>query len=322
MGELIELLYRLLTDSFERLESASWLWRALRILVARAVQQMSRPAILLLVLFSLLAFLVTEFVESKTRTKKAGTASEVAPKEKGAPKGETMPNEHPEIRTTVKAFAAKPIVVRSFAWAAIFAAIGLMLHPDVIHRDLVNGTVDAFTFVYIAIAVLFGLAAAKLTEPIYARTDERSTTEIVARRFVLTDSEGRPLGFLGQADGDAFLALGLKGGTGRVLVSRRGLQVLDGEDNPRAMLEMTDTGPRLALKTELDEAVLELADGDPVLSFKYMEGKEAVRLGTLGLNLVDTTGGDSSVSLTAFEEPTIEFKDSEGRVVWKAPTPA
>jgi len=216
------------------------------------------------------------------------------------PKGETMPDEHSEFSTfrkmgaPLRALTSKPLVVRSFAWAAVFAAFALLVHPTIVSRFLHQSN---YLGVFVVIALLFGLSVAKLTEQIYVRTKKPSLIE--ATGIILTNSEGRPLGSFGQSNGDPYILLGIEGGG--ILLSRRGLKVFDGERNLRATLEMTDDGPQLTLMEQ---------------------GEEAVRLDPSCLNLVDTLCSSGSVSVTAFEEPGIEVKDSEGNVIWRTPTPA
>ena len=259
-----------------------------------------------------------------------------------------MPNEHSEFHAIVRAFTAKPLVVRSLAWAAIFVAIGLLLHPTYVVNsvryapDYPDGTIRLVVFA--AIALLFGLALAKLTEPIYSRRENPSM--ISATTFVLTDSKGRPLGFLGQADGDPFLSLGLKGEPGGVLLTKRGLTLFDEEDNPQAALEVTETGPGLVLNNTVaghsfarlefsqdgaklslgslaqEMASLEATDDGPVFTLTDVSGKEVANLSALGWASLDLTDRNGCVALStgaASECPHIEIKNSNGGVIWQAP---
>lgn len=224
--------------------------------------------------------------------------------------------------SALKAVIPRSVVVRSFGWAAIFTGIGFLLHPTIVSRFLHQSN---YLGVFVVIALLFGLSMAKLTEQMHARTEKPSI--IRATGIILTNSEGMPVGYFGQRDGDAFILLGIGGRS--ISLSRQGLQVFDGGGNPRAALEMTDDGPRLALEDDSGEelAVLEVIDDGPVLSLKDVTKREVVQVNTFvggSLDILDTEG-NACVSMSAAIAgggPGIEITDSTGKVVWKAPTPA
>jgi hypothetical protein len=208
-----------------------------------------------------------------------------------------------------------------------------------------DGTI--YLIVFAAIALLFGLAMAKLTEQIYFRPEKPLTIE--ATEFVLRHS-GKVLGRFGvsgpQTEPHATLTLYDSDGRMWVEVSQSGVLLLDAKGQLRTMLRVTDSGSHLHLVngvgdsfaglessqdgTELclggpkkEQAVLEAKDHGPCLTFKDSEANDTVVLGggLSSLSLVDTLAGSGSLELTAFEEPSIRIKDGDGKEVWTAPPP-
>jgi hypothetical protein len=260
-----------------------------------------------------------------------------------------MPDEHSEFRAILRAFTAKPLVVRSLAWAAIFVAIGLLLHPTYVVNsvryatDYPDATIRLIVFA--SVALLFGLALAKLTEQICVRPEKPSTIE--ATEFVLRHS-GKVLARFGvsgpQTEPFPTLMLYDTDGTMRAEVSPFGVLLVDEKGQLRTTLAVLDKASSLLLVngakdsfallkssqdgTELslggpkkERAVLEAKDDGPCLTFKDSEANDTVVLGggLSSLSLVDTLSESGSLELTAFEEPSIRIKDGDGKEVWTAP---